>query len=74
MYKRQVQDLRKNSGLDVSDRIILHVQGIDDLSDGFELLGTEVLATEVLSGAGAGEGTVLELDDEREAKVWVAKA
>jgi hypothetical protein len=52
----------------------LHVQGIDDLSDGFELLGTEVLATEVVSGAGSGEGTVLELDDEREAKVWVAKA
>jgi len=44
------------------------------LSDGFELLGTEVLATEVISGAGSGEGTVLELDDEREAKVWVAKA
>ena len=24
---RQVQDLRKNSGLDVSDRIVLHVSG-----------------------------------------------
>jgi len=71
---RQVQDLRKNSGLDVSDRIILHVQGIDDLHDGFELLGTEVLATEVISGVGTGEGTTLELDDERTAMVWVAKA
>jgi len=71
---RQVQDLRKNSGLDVSDRIILHVQGIDDLHDGFELLGTEVLATEVISGVGTGEGTTLELDDERTAMVWVAKS
>ena len=32
---RQVQDLRKNSGLDVADRIVLHVAGIDDLADGF---------------------------------------
>jgi len=52
----------------------LHVQGIDDLHDGFELLGTEVLATEVISGVGTGEGTTLELDDERTAMVWVAKS
>ena len=32
---RQVQDLRKNSGLDVADRIVLHVTGLDDLADGF---------------------------------------
>ena len=71
---RQVQDLRKNSGFDVSDRIVLHVSGIDDLADGFATLANEVLAVQVLSGEGGGEGTALELDDDRVAKIWVAKS
>ena len=71
---RQVQDLRKNSGLDVSDRIVLHVTGIDDLSDWFATLASEVLAIDVVSGEGEGEGTVLELDDQRSARAWVVKA
>jgi isoleucyl-tRNA synthetase len=71
---RQVQDLRKNSGLDVSDRIVLHVTGLDDLSEGFATLASEVLATQVLSGPGQGAPTVLELDDERVALAWIAKA
>jgi isoleucyl-tRNA synthetase len=71
---RQVQDLRKVSGLDVSDRIILHVTGLDDLEEGFETLAAEVLAIEVLDVKGAGEGTALDLDDEREAFAWVSKA
>ncbi len=70
---RQVQDLRKNSGFDVSDRIVLHVTGIDDLSDGFPTLASEVLATHVLVGEGSGEGTALELDDGRDAKAWALK-
>jgi isoleucyl-tRNA synthetase len=71
---RQVQDLRKNSGLDVSDRIVLHVVGLDDLSDGFAMLASEVLAAEVTSAPGEGEGTALELDDERDARAWVKRA
>jgi isoleucyl-tRNA synthetase len=70
---RQVQDLRKNSGFDVADRIVLHVSGIDDLADGFATLASEVLAVEVITGTGWGEGTKLELDDERDARAWVAK-
>jgi isoleucyl-tRNA synthetase len=70
---RQVQDLRKTSGFDVSDRIVLHVTGIDDLADGFALLSSEVLAAQVLVTAGAGAGTSLELDDGREARAWVAR-
>jgi len=70
---RQVQDLRKNSGFDVSDRITLHVTGIEDLHEGFLTLASEVLATEVLVGEGAGEGTALELDDGRDAKAWVVR-
>ncbi len=71
---RQVQDLRKQTGLDVSDRIFLHVRGIDDLSDGFELLASEVLAVAVIVGEGEGEGFALELDDERNARVWLKKS
>ena len=71
---RQVQDLRKNSGLDVSDRIVLHVTGLDDLADGFDVLASEVLATEVVVGPGEGSPTSLDLDDERVAFAWLAKA
>jgi isoleucyl-tRNA synthetase len=71
---RQVQDLRKNSGLDVSDRIVLYVTGIDDLADGFATLAAEVLAAQILTQAGPHTATALELDDEREASVWVEKA
>ena len=70
---RQVQDLRKNSGFDVSDRISLQVVGIDDLVDGFATLASEVLAAQLLTEAGVGEGTALELDDGRSARVWVTR-
>lgn len=71
---RQVQDLRKTSGLDVSDRIILHVTGLDDLHEGFAVLASEVLAVDVVTSAGTGEGTALDLDDEREAFAWITRA
>jgi isoleucyl-tRNA synthetase len=70
---RQVQDLRKSSGLDVSDRIVLHVTGLDDLEDGFATLASEVLANEVVNTVGTGPGSPLELDDQREAFAWVKK-
>ena len=71
---RQVQDLRKNSGFDVADRIVLHVTGVDDLAEWFDEVAAEVLATAVIIGAGHGEGAVLEFDDGRDARAWVAKA
>jgi isoleucyl-tRNA synthetase len=71
---RQVQDLRKASGLDVADRITLHLEGLDDLVESFSLIASEVLAVSVSAGSGAGEGTALELDDERSARAWVQKA
>ena len=45
---RQVQDLRKNSGLDVSDRIVLHVVGLDDLQEGFSRSRTKCSPSEVI--------------------------
>ncbi len=70
---RQVQDLRKNSGFDVADRITLHLTGVDDLADGFTLLASEVLASRVVSEAGVGEGTGLDFDDGRAAMAWVVR-
>ena len=53
---RQVQDLRKTSGLDVSDRIVLHVTGLDDLAEWFDILASEVLARDVVSDSRCGRG------------------
>ncbi len=61
---RLVQDLRKASGLEVSDRIRLHVVGLDVIAEFFDFIAREVLAVEIVCGPGEGEGTVLELDDE----------
>ena len=54
---RLVQDLRKASGLDVSDRIRLHVVGLDVIAEFFDFIGREVLAVSIVSGPGEGEGT-----------------
>jgi isoleucyl-tRNA synthetase len=73
---RLVQDLRKTSGLDVSDRIRLHVVGLDAIAEHFDFVAREVLATEITPGPGEGEGTVLELDDDlliEPARVWLEK-
>jgi isoleucyl-tRNA synthetase len=73
---RLLQDLRKTSGLDVSDRIRLHVEGLDDIASHFDYIAREVLATEIVAGPGEGEGKVLELDAEEGSpvvRVWLAK-
>jgi len=73
-----VQDLRKESGLEVSDRIRLHVVGLDVIADHFDFIAREVLAVEIVSGPGPDdvEGTVLELDDElleAPVRIWIEK-
>jgi len=60
---RLIQDLRKTSGLEVSDRISLRVTGLDVIEDHFGVVANEVLAVEIARGPGAGAGTVLDLDD-----------
>jgi isoleucyl-tRNA synthetase len=74
---RLVQDLRKTSGLDVSDRIHLHLVGLEAISGYFDYIAQEVLAVDITVGPGAGEGTVLELDGEdvaAEVRVWLTRA
>ena len=70
---RQVQDLRKTSGLDVADHIELRVVGLDDLREGFDELAREVLADRILVEASDVPGTPLELDDERSAFAWITR-
>jgi isoleucyl-tRNA synthetase len=73
---RLVQDLRKSSGLQVSDRIRLHLVGLDMIAEHFDFIAREVLATEIFTEPGVGEGTVLELEDidaTAPARVWLYK-
>jgi isoleucyl-tRNA synthetase len=70
---RQIQDLRKQSGFDVADRVVVHLTGVDDLVDSFPDVAREVLAREVLAREGVGEGTALEFDDARVARAWVTR-
>jgi isoleucyl-tRNA synthetase len=76
---RNIQDLRKATGLEVSDWIHLHLVGLDDLADQFEGIGREVLARTVTIGPAenGGEGTAFDLDDgdaTRHATAWITKA
>ncbi|HWE70191.1 MAG TPA: DUF5915 domain-containing protein, partial [Acidimicrobiales bacterium] len=77
---RHVQDLRKASGLEVSDWIHLHLVGLDDLAPLFDLIGREVLARTVVPvppDEGAGAGTLVEFDDggkPQRATIWIRKA
>ncbi len=70
---RQIQELRKSSGFELSDRIELDLDGADDLDESdLELLATEVLALSIRRGAGEGEGHLLDLDDHDTLRVWLS--
>ena len=74
---RLVQDLRKNSGLDVSDRIVLNLVGLDSVAGHFDFIAREVLAVAIVAGPGEGEGTLLELETDGgvvAARAWIRKA
>ncbi len=70
---RQVQDLRKEAGLEVVDRIVLTLEGADELSGSFDLIAREVLAVEVRSGTGEGPGATVELG-EASGQAWIARS
>jgi isoleucyl-tRNA synthetase len=74
---RLVQDLRKNSGLDVSDRIHLNLEGLDMIREHFDYIAREVLAVSMATGPGDGDGTPLELETDEgsvPAQAWLRKA
>jgi isoleucyl-tRNA synthetase len=74
---RLVQDLRKTRGLEVSDRIRLHLVGLEVLSAHFDFVAREVLAVEIAAGPGQGDGTRLDLEESElvtgPALVWLEK-
>ena len=76
---RHVQDLRKASGLEVSDWIHLHLVGLDDLAPQFDVIAREVLARSVDTtppGDGRAGLTVVVDDGEStwEITIWIDKA
>ena len=74
---RLLQDLRKTTGLDVSDRIDLHLEGLDMLEGYFAYIGREVLALSVTNGPGEGAATELDLETDDgvlPARAWLRKA
>ena len=73
---RVVQEARKSSGFDVSDRIVLRWTSSDDdvvaaLAEHSGLVADEVLAIEVMPGAGAG---VAFAGKDDQFQVWVTRA
>jgi isoleucyl-tRNA synthetase len=71
---RQVQSLRRDLGLAMSDRIGLELEGLDDLQADAELIGREVLAVSVRFSTGAGTAHPIETDDGRAARAWVTSS
>ena len=74
---RQVQSLRREAGLELSDRIMLKLGGLDDVRSDAGSIAREVLATSVefVPADDAPKGAVtLETDDGRAAWAWLERA
>jgi isoleucyl-tRNA synthetase len=70
---RQIQALRRETNLAMSDRIAVVLSGVDDLSDRTSEIATEVLAHAISFGDTGDDATALELDDGRAASVSIRK-
>ena len=68
---RHVQDLRKDRGLEVSDRIRLWLSGVDPSV--FDSVGREVLAVEVAPGPGLGDAVPIVLDGTGAVEAWLER-
>ena len=75
---RQVQEARKNSGLDVADRIVLRWTATDDTAEALgahgELIADEVLATDFASGEAEWADAVAFSDESLGLVFWLRKA
>ena len=72
---RQVQELRKSNGFELSDRIELKMVGLDELTDrDLTTIGNEVLAVSVELVGGTGDASTIALDERPDVQVWLAHA
>jgi isoleucyl-tRNA synthetase len=71
---RQVQSLRRDAGLQLSDRIVLSLAGLDELREEADFIGREVLAASVgffPADAAPKDAMPVETDDGRDARAWL---
>ena len=71
---RQVQSLRRDAGLQLSDRIVLGLAGLDELREEADFIGREVLAASVgffPADAAPKDAMPVETDDGRDARAWL---
>jgi isoleucyl-tRNA synthetase len=71
---RQIQDLRKSTGLELSDRVAVWLRGFEDLREDAAAISREVLAVRLEFGPGEGAGFDIEAGDGRVGTAWVHKA
>jgi len=71
---RQIQDQRKEIGLEVTDRIALRLAGLESLRGHFATIAGEVLALDVSEHPGEGPGFPLDLGaGDAPARAWIEK-
>lgn len=74
----RVQNLRKDSGLEVTDRIILTLESSEEIREAIlrnqDYVCNEVLATEISFGSVAANPQVIDLVEEGDAKIGLVKA
>jgi isoleucyl-tRNA synthetase len=71
---RQLQDLRKDSGLELSDRVEVWLEGFADLREDSAVISREVLAVRLEFAPGKGPGRDLAGGPGRVGKAWLNKA
>jgi len=74
----RVQNLRKDSGLEVTDKIMLSIETTEDIKAAVETNKTyvcnEVLAVDIQFGTLNSEALVIDIENEADAKIAIAKA
>jgi isoleucyl-tRNA synthetase len=71
---RQIQDQRKEIGLEVTDRIALRLVGLESLRGHFATIAGEVLALDVSEDPGEGPGFPLDLGaPDAPGRAWIEK-
>ncbi|HLU86861.1 MAG TPA: DUF5915 domain-containing protein, partial [Taishania sp.] len=73
----RVQNLRKDSGLEVTDKIILKIETTEEIKIAVEAnksyVCNEVLAVEIQFSTLNGEALVVDIETEADAKIAIAK-